>query len=67
MHNMIIEDEGRAICTYDPNDVVVPIEEFVPGTNAFLERVVEIHNSETCFNLREDVAEHLYQHSMNDD
>ncbi|XP_052620997.1 uncharacterized protein LOC128126878 [Lactuca sativa] len=67
MHNMIIEDEGRAICTYDPNDVVVPIEEFVPGTNAFLERVVEIHNSETCFNLREDVAEHLYQHSMKDD
>nr|KAJ0201596.1 hypothetical protein LSAT_V11C600299180 [Lactuca sativa] len=67
MHNMIIEDEGRAICTYDPNDVVVPIEEFVPGTNAFLERVVEIHNSETCFNLREDVVEHLYQHSMNDD
>ncbi|XP_052625013.1 uncharacterized protein LOC111888271 [Lactuca sativa] len=66
MHNMIIEDEGRAICTYDPNDVVVPIEEFVPGTNVFLERVVEIHNCETCFNLREDVAEHLYQHSMND-
>nr|KAJ0185122.1 hypothetical protein LSAT_V11C900481320 [Lactuca sativa] len=67
MHNMIIEDESRTICTYYLNDVVVPIEEFVPGTNAFLERVVEIHNSEMCLNLREDVAEHLYQRSMNDD
>ncbi|XP_023764117.1 uncharacterized protein LOC111912603 [Lactuca sativa] len=67
MHNMIIEDEGRAIYTYDPNDAVVPINEFVPRTNAFLKRVVEIHNSETCFNLREYVAEHLYQRIMNDD
>ncbi|XP_052622715.1 uncharacterized protein LOC128127999 [Lactuca sativa] len=25
MHNMIIKDEGRAICTYDLNDVIVPI------------------------------------------
>ncbi|CAH1430944.1 unnamed protein product [Lactuca virosa] len=65
LHNMIIEDQGRTICTYDPDDVVIPIEEFVPGTTEFLARVVEIHNSETSFNLREDVAKHLYQLNMN--
>ena len=58
--NMIIEDQGRVICTYDPENVVIPLEEFVPETNEFLSLVVEIHKSETCFNLREHIADHLY-------
>ena len=65
MHNMIIEDQGRAICTYDPDDVVIPLEEFVPGTNEFLSRVVEIYNNETYFDLRQDVADYLYELNMN--
>lgn len=64
---MIIENESGAICPYDPVDIVISIEEFVPGTTKFLAQVVDIHNSETYFNLREDVAEHLYQRNMNED
>lgn len=59
-YNMIIENEGKAISTYNPDDVVIPIKEFVPGTTKFLTRVVNIHNSKMCFNLQEDVTEHLY-------
>lgn len=61
MHNMIMEHEGRSICMYDTNDIANPIQEFIPRTTNFLERVIEIHNSETT----EDIAEHLYQNSKN--
>lgn len=63
MHIMIIKNKGRSICAYDPDDVVIPFEEFILVTTIFLAWVVDIHNSDTWVleNHREDVDKHLYQ------
>lgn len=36
MYNTLIENEGRVIRLYDPDDVVIQIEVFVSGTTEFL-------------------------------
>lgn len=53
IHNMITENQGKAIWIYNLNDIVIPIEEFVSEMTKFLAWVVDIHNNETCFNLQE--------------
>ena len=66
LHNMMVEFKGRAICKYDENEVVDQGQYFIRGTIEFLTRIAEIENAETCRYLREDLAEHVYQNSMNE-
>ncbi|KAL4564246.1 hypothetical protein LXL04_028303 [Taraxacum kok-saghyz] len=66
LHNMMVEFKGRAICKYDENEAVDHGPNFIPGTIEFLTRVAEIENAETCQYLREDLAEHVYQNSVDD-
>ena len=64
MHNMMVEAKGRAICTYDETESVESIEpeqQYVPGSTEFLARVIAIQNANTCHNLREDLATHVYE------
>ena len=53
---VIIEHKGRAIFTYDENDIGNPTQAFIVGSTKFLARVIEIQNTETCFNLLEDLG-----------
>ncbi|CAH1431537.1 unnamed protein product [Lactuca virosa] len=57
---MIIEDEGRTICTYDTYETIpetLPIE---IGGDKYMDRRAEIHSNETFHNLRMNLVEHLY-------
>ena len=61
LHNMIIEDEGRAICNFNPEeDQLNPPAIFQMGTPAYISRMLDIQNAEECGNLREDLARHLW-------
>lgn len=62
---MIIEHECRMICKHNENEICNLAPEFVPDSSEFLTRVIDIENTETFCNLRDNLAEHLYQKNMN--
>ncbi|XP_023749420.1 uncharacterized protein LOC111897704 [Lactuca sativa] len=72
LHNMIIEEEGEAICMYNPKDIINPLAVIQVGSPTYFTRLLEIQNSETHHNLRYDLTGHIWQrqfhqHSGNDD
>ncbi|KAI3496374.1 hypothetical protein L2E82_13887 [Cichorium intybus] len=60
LHNMIIEEKGRNICIYQPHHMTQEPTQFVPGSEAYFSRVLEIHNAEMNANLRHDLTEYVY-------
>ncbi|KAI3512770.1 hypothetical protein L1887_20089 [Cichorium endivia] len=61
LHNMILEDEGKAICTYDPDEVLPTYEPLPIGSAAYLENRNEVQSKEIHNNLRADLVEHIYR------
>nr|KAJ0204045.1 hypothetical protein LSAT_V11C500246010 [Lactuca sativa] len=57
---MIIEEEGRAICSYTGNDILNPHAVIQVGSPTYFSRVLEIQNRETHHNLRHDLTEHIW-------
>ncbi|XP_023740736.1 uncharacterized protein LOC111888846 [Lactuca sativa] len=60
LHNMIIEEEGRAICSYTGNDVLNPPAVIQVGSSTYFSRVLEIQNREKHHNLWHDLTEHIW-------
>ncbi|XP_023735429.1 phosphopantothenoylcysteine decarboxylase subunit VHS3-like [Lactuca sativa] len=58
---MIIEEEGRAICSYTTNDILNPPVVIQVGSLTYLSRVLEIQNRETHHNLRHDLIEYIWE------
>lgn len=61
LHNMILEDKGRAICTYDPDEVMPTYEPLPMGSATYLENRNEVQSKEIHNNLRADLVEHIYR------
>ncbi|XP_023766293.1 protein ALP1-like [Lactuca sativa] len=61
LHNMIIEEEGRAICLYTTNDILNPPAVIQVGSPASFSSVLEIQNRETHHNLRHDLTEYIWE------
>lgn len=67
LHNMILEDEGRAICECDPNDVdddVEPVDATQQESNRWA-----LHNLDTHLHLRANLIEHIwnFDHEIQED
>ncbi|XP_023769581.1 phosphopantothenoylcysteine decarboxylase subunit VHS3-like [Lactuca sativa] len=58
---MIIEEEGKAICSYTTNDILNPPAVIQVGSPAYFSRVLEIQNRETHHNLRHDLTEYIWE------
>nr|KAJ0196659.1 hypothetical protein LSAT_V11C700369150 [Lactuca sativa] len=67
LHNMILEEEGKAICTYTPNDMLNPPAVIQVDSPTYFTRLLEIQNSETHHNLRQDLTEHIWQQQFEDE
>ncbi|KAI3509156.1 hypothetical protein L1887_24191 [Cichorium endivia] len=61
LHNMIIEDQGKAICQYVENEEVPSIPPIEPGSPPYVARRREIRNNQKHHELRADLAEHIYR------
>ncbi|KAJ0485260.1 putative harbinger transposase-derived protein [Helianthus annuus] len=64
LHNMIIEDEGRAICDYDENASAgnsVPVSEEQQDLNTFA-----LRNEYTHHNLQADLVEYIWNNAQNE-
>ncbi|XP_042752034.1 uncharacterized protein LOC122194835 [Lactuca sativa] len=61
LHNMILEDEGRAICRYNENEVLPNVEGEVVGTQEYRVNRREVHNRDIHQALRADLVEHIYR------
>src|ERR1044071_595960 len=65
LHNMIIEDEGRAICEYDPNDVeenLEPVDVTQQQSNRWA-----LEDSNMHANLCSDLIDHIWNNFRVDD
>ena len=65
LHNMIIEDEGRAICVYDPNEieeVLEPVDEGQQESNTWA-----LHDATMNGNLVSDLVDHIWNNFRVDD
>ncbi|KAL7607680.1 hypothetical protein Lser_V15G13332 [Lactuca serriola] len=60
LHNMIIEDEGRAICVFDEEEIIPETQPIKIGGEEYINRRAEIRCNETFHNLRNDLVEHIY-------
>lgn len=60
LHNMIIEDEGRAICAFDEEEIIPETQPIEIGGEKYINRRAEIRCTETFHNLRNDLVEHIY-------
>ncbi|XP_023736868.2 protein ALP1-like [Lactuca sativa] len=60
LHNMIIEDEGRAICAFDEEEIIPETQPIEIGGEEYINRRAEIRCNETFHNLRNDLVEHIY-------
>ncbi|XP_023765309.1 uncharacterized protein LOC111913827 [Lactuca sativa] len=60
LHNMIIEDEGRAICVFDEEETIPEIQPIEIGGEEYMNRRAEIHYTETFQILRNDLVKHIY-------
>ena len=64
LHNMVIEDEGRAICEYDENASngnTVPVSLEQQDLNEF-----SLRNEYTHHNLQADLVEYIWNNAPND-
>ncbi|KAL7600055.1 hypothetical protein Lser_V15G26946 [Lactuca serriola] len=61
LHNMIIEDERRAICRYNENEVLPNVEGVVIGTQEYGVNRREVHNRDIHHALRAVLVEHIYR------
>ena len=64
LHNMILEDEGRAICQNYVGDV--PRVEPTIDDNAKLENIRGLKNRETHGNLCHELVEHIWARRPDD-
>ena len=60
LHNMIIEDEGRAICAFNEEETIRETQPIEIGGEKYINRRVEIRCTETFHNIRNDLVEHIY-------
>ncbi|KAL7599961.1 hypothetical protein Lser_V15G22780 [Lactuca serriola] len=60
LHNMIIEDEGRAICAFDEEEIIPETQPIEIGGEEYINRRAEICCTETFHNLHNDLVEHIY-------
>ncbi|CAI9260394.1 unnamed protein product [Lactuca saligna] len=60
LHNMILEDEGRAICQYNENEVLPNVERVVIGTQEYRVNRREVHNHDIHHALHADLVEHIF-------
>nr|KAJ0185204.1 hypothetical protein LSAT_V11C900483800 [Lactuca sativa] len=60
LHNMIIEEESMAICSYTGNDILNPPAVIQVGSPTYFSRVLEIQNREIHHNLCHDLTEHIW-------
>ena len=59
LHNMILEDEGKTICTYVEDEIESqPLYE--PGSDLYLAIRTTLHDSDVHHYIRNDLAEHLW-------
>ncbi|KAL7605017.1 hypothetical protein Lser_V15G17409 [Lactuca serriola] len=61
LHNMILEDEGRAICRYNENEVLPNVEGVVVFTQEYRVTRREVHNRDIHQALHADLVEHIYR------
>nr|KAJ0185113.1 hypothetical protein LSAT_V11C900469670 [Lactuca sativa] len=61
LHNMIIEEECRIICSYTTNDILNLHVVIQVGSPAYFIRVLEIQNYEKHHNLHHDLTEHIWK------
>ncbi|XP_076894032.1 uncharacterized protein LOC143546207 [Bidens hawaiensis] len=64
LHNMILEDSGRAVCQGEYNDEPEPI--CTLNEDEKLANLLKIRKKETNFSLRSDLVEHLWSNKQND-
>nr|KAJ0205262.1 hypothetical protein LSAT_V11C500272280 [Lactuca sativa] len=70
LHNMIINEEDKVICSYTGNDIINPPAVIQVDSPTYFSRVLEIQNRETHHNLRHDLTEHICERQFqgeNDD
>lgn len=60
LHNMMIEEKGRNICTYNPNDVLQPAATIQMGSDAYYNKMLELYDEDTYHRLRQDLTEDLW-------
>ena len=60
LHNMMIEEKGRNICTYNPNDALNPAVTIHPGTDEYYNKMLEIYDGDTYHRLRQDLTDHIW-------
>nr|KAJ0198163.1 hypothetical protein LSAT_V11C700384360 [Lactuca sativa] len=66
----MLEEEGRAICSYTKNDILNPPTVIQVVSPIYFSRVLEIQNRETHHNLRHDLTKQLWERQIqwgNDD
>lgn len=64
LHNMIIEDDGNAICSFNPEAILVDDIETEISEERRAENVREIRNRDTHNNLRSDLVEHIWRTNL---
>lgn len=60
LHNMILEDEGRAICRYNENEGLPNVEGVAVGTQEYRMNRREVHNRDIHQTLRAYLVDHIY-------
>ncbi|XP_052623594.1 uncharacterized protein LOC111886905 [Lactuca sativa] len=60
LHNMIIEDEGRAICVFDEEETIPKTQPIKIGGEEYINRRAEIRCTETFHNFCNYLVEHNY-------
>ncbi|XP_023769787.2 uncharacterized protein LOC111918343 [Lactuca sativa] len=61
LHNKILEDEGRAICRYNENEVLPNVEGVAVGTQEYRVNRREVHNCDIHQALRVAFVDHIYR------
>ncbi|KAL7608425.1 hypothetical protein Lser_V15G09788 [Lactuca serriola] len=60
LHNMILEDEGSAICEYNENEIVPPTQALEVGSAEYMSMRETLHDVETHHVLYRDLTEHTW-------
>ncbi|KAL4592541.1 hypothetical protein LXL04_005541 [Taraxacum kok-saghyz] len=60
LHNMILEDEGHAICQYDENEIIPPPQPLPVASPEYLQRVQIVRSREIHGDLRRHLVDHLW-------
>ena len=67
LHNMMIEEKGRNICTYNPNEDLQPTATIQMGTDAYFNKMLEIYDPDTYHRLRQDLTDDLWADAGGED